>query len=208
MIKKVTKEHNISLIVDIMSMFVSISSSSSLRSSKIFSLFIFITIYTTNSFKHKQLKHINKNRINAQLNSFLSLTESPKEQLLSTIDGAVNKLLVSPESLSDLKEINRFYGLAQESYLYDSKYNKKYNIIKDKYIDLTIKSETDAPVWSIGFNELIGQLDMHGYMYKLIYAMILILIILIHRCSIHYIYYLISILISSLLERVIIMTDY
>ena len=138
---------------------------------KIVSLFVlFITIYTTNSFTHKQLKHINKHRINTKLYSFLSLEESPKEQLLSTIDGTVNKLLVSPESLSDLKEINRFYGLAQESYLYDSKYNKKYNILKDKYIDLTIKSETDVPVWSIGFNELIGQL--YTYVYILVYVYI------------------------------------
>ena len=156
-IKKATKEHKTGLIVVIMSYYITTSSSSSMKLSKIFSLFIlFITIYTTNSFK---LKHVNKNRINTRLNSLLSLLdESPKEQLLSTIDGTVNKLLVSPESLSDLKEINRFYGLAQESYLYDSKYNKKYSILKDKYIDLTIKSETDAPVWSIGFNELIGQL--------------------------------------------------
>ena len=150
---------------------MSISSLSPMRLSKIFSLFILvITIYTTNSFRHKQLKHISGNRINTQLNSFLSLTESPKEQLLSTIDGTVNKLLVSPESLSDLKEINRFYGLAQESYLYDSKYNKKYNILRDKYIDLTIKSETDVPVWSIGFNELIGQL--YTYVYILVYVYI------------------------------------
>ena len=163
------KEHDISLIVNIMSVFISIRSSPSMRSSKIFLLFLLsITIYTTNSFTRKQLKHISRIKTSSLLSDFLT-EESPKERLLSTIDGSVNKLLVSPESLSDLKEINRFYGFAQESYLYDNKYNKKYNILKDKYIDLTIKSETDAPVWSIGFNELIGQLYVR-YVYICVYV--------------------------------------
>jgi hypothetical protein len=86
--------------------------------------------------------------------------EDVKQQLLTTIDGDTSSLFVCPETLSDLKRIHRDYGLVEETYYVDSKYQKKYRAYKNRLtiIDLTIKDDNEfSPFRTQSFNELIGQ---------------------------------------------------
>jgi hypothetical protein len=82
---------------------------------------------------------------------------SPKSSLLSGLEGQVD-LYVCPESLSPLKRIRRFYGLYEEDYLVSQDFKgTKYRVYPGSYIDLTIKSEVDRPVWSLSLRERVGQ---------------------------------------------------
>jgi hypothetical protein len=80
-----------------------------------------------------------------------------KEELLNELDGKTSPMLVSPETLAELKKVNRYYGFTKESYYVDSTNKKTYRDIPELYIDLTIKSESDKPIWQRSVNELIGQ---------------------------------------------------
>jgi 2-polyprenyl-3-methyl-5-hydroxy-6-metoxy-1,4-benzoquinol methylase len=80
-----------------------------------------------------------------------------KENILNTIDGAVDDVLVCPESLGDLVKTTRYYGFVEETSYTNKRFRTKYPSLPFRYIDLTIKSEVNRPLYTLSPKELIGQ---------------------------------------------------
>ena len=81
-----------------------------------------------------------------------------KTNLLNYVDGTVEDIYVCPKSLSPLKHVYRCFGLFEEEYLVSEQDNDlKYCVLPNKYIDLTIKTEVERPVWALSVRERVGQ---------------------------------------------------
>lgn len=76
-----------------------------------------------------------------------------KDKLLNTLDTSLDDIYVCPSSLTSLKRSKRFYGLVTKSFFVNPDTETTYDIIPDGYYDLTIKEETEKPIWSQNLRE-------------------------------------------------------
>jgi hypothetical protein len=93
--------------------------------------------------------------------SFPNSAQRAKQGILDLVDGPKSDkpdIFVCPESLSPLKKVHRYYGFSEDVY-YQNTEDKdiKYQVYPGRYIDLTIKSEVDRPVWQLSGKERVGQ---------------------------------------------------
>jgi len=102
------------------------------------------------SFTNKQ---VNNNRPRFDLKSAL---ESQKDSLLTAFDAESEDVFVCPASLNPMKRKRRFYGFYSESYFEEPDLQQKYSI-NDDYFDLTIKEETEKPIWTLTLAERVGE---------------------------------------------------
>jgi hypothetical protein len=79
----------------------------------------------------------------------------------STESFQLEEVLACPETLNPLTFGQRFYGFAEESFLEEPDFEKKYKRVQlpggSGYWDMTIKSEINKPLWQQSNRERIGQ---------------------------------------------------
>lgn len=92
------------------------------------------------------------NNVNAIKNDLLQSFDSSNSIPMTEQDMNV---FVCPESLGNLSKVSRYYGFSKDEYYQNEQYDTKYPILSG-YIDFTIKTETDRPLWSLTTRELIG----------------------------------------------------
>ena len=105
--------------------------------------------------------HSKSNKLEEE--SDLDIVKAMKNDLLQSFDSSNSipmteqdmNVFVCPESLGNLSKVSRYYGFSKDEYYQNKQYDTKYPILPG-YIDFTIKTETDRPLWSLTTRELIG----------------------------------------------------
>lgn len=93
--------------------------------------------------------------------------QSSKSGLLDIIDGRVDDTLVCPESLGDLKRTSRYYGFLEQTVFTNEQFDTKYTVYPNAFIDLTIKTEVDRPLFVQSPRGEFGESISQIYSYNL-----------------------------------------
>jgi SAM-dependent methyltransferase len=80
-------------------------------------------------------------------------TANIKAKLLNSLDKSNDDVYVCPASLTPLKRSRRIYGLVTTSFFLNPDTQTSYEILPGQYYDLTIKEETEKPIWSQSLRE-------------------------------------------------------
>ena len=81
--------------------------------------------------------------------------ETAKRSLLERLDDSKDDIYVCPVSLAPLTRCERYIGILKLTYFQNPVSGVKYEITP-KYSDLTIKDETEKPLWKQSFKEIFN----------------------------------------------------